>query len=466
MGDFKKNVVSYFRKFLIDNTRIDAIVSLSDQKTFEKVNISNDDIFILNEIMDYLSNYNNDNLVNDFNLFMNNLDCRYVLEFYVYFLYLFVKFNSDNVVLNSNLKNNIVDLFYLLDVEVLFNSEKFRLHYSGFYLDEFDIDCELNQELVLFIDKHVSKGNYNELETTIIIYYWLCKIFEYDSRYVVYNDLKRTSDIEKIDFNNNKVVCAHFSTIYYKFLKKYGIDCNLAGDRNHVFVNFRIGSMMLKADSTRCGYFDVDYTLSDLTSVKYDFLIDGLFLVEEYYTDFNYIKRNKKKLNDTIKSVYKSLGISLDNRNKFNNLLRKYQINEFSKEDIITKEVIDRRISFLNSIFYKVCSEVEDVQMLTKLVRTIFADIEGDHTEEIILYKVINNEVKLTKLLVLYDWEMNPYYYFDVDGQYVNYEVDDIVSLIIDGGWLFKNQNSIDALYLADDKVDKLLLSLNVKDNI
>ena len=109
-------------------------------------------------------------------------------------------------------------------------------------------------------------------------------------------------------------------------------------------------------------------------------------------------------------------------------------------------------VDFLNSIYYLTNNTVEDVQMLTKLVVNLFSDILDERTEQITLYRVVNKQIVLTRLLVFYDENMKPYYYFYNNGKYENYEVDMIVKLTLENGWIFKHQMDIEALSLDDEQ--------------
>lgn len=423
----------------------------------DEFKIDQDEDIFLNKIINFISSYNGNDIVNSYFDFISNVEHKYPDDFYIYFLHLYSQYSSEDSRFNADFKLNMRNLFYLSGVEAIFNEEKFRVHFRPASLGNINDNDEIDQSISEYIDENIPKKVENDLEKAITIYYLLCKIFRYDPSYIVYRCLVCTNPYDKVTLENNNVVCIQFAIIFNKLLQKYGIDSCLVGNvSTHMYVNFRVGTMMLTADSSRYGEFSEDFNISDITATKYNFLIDGLFLVDSFYTDINYIRYNNEILNNAINKVYSNFGIELDLREKFNYLIKKYQDRELYI-DVVNKDDIDRRIDIINSLFYKVDGEVEWVQMLTKLVVSIFNDIEDERTEQITLYKYENNRLKLNRLLVVYDEEMRPFYYFFEGNKYVNYDVDTIVEKIVNGGWTFKNQVDIDALDIEEEKVLKLM---------
>ncbi len=426
-------------------------------KLIDDFEIDKDEMVILSKIINFISSYSDVNIVNDYFCFISTIEHKYPDDFYIYFLHLYSQYCSNYLVFDDNFRNNMNNLFYLSGVEALFNEEKFRAHFKPVYLGSINCDNDVDKSILDYVDSNLSKTCENDLEKAIIIYYLLCKIFNYDPSYIVYRCLVCTTPYDKVTLENNNVVCIQFAIIYNKLLQRYGIDSCLVGNVDtHMYVNFRVGTMMLTADSSRYGEFTEDFNISDLTATKYDFLIDGVFLVESYYTDINYLKYNNEILKETIKKVYNRFFVDVEIRKKFNFLIKKYQERELYI-DFVNKDDIDRRINIINSLFYKVDGEVEWVQMLTKLVVSIFNDIVDERTEQITLYKYEDRQLVLNRLLVVYDEEMKPFYYFFENNKFVNYDTDTVVEKIVDGNWIFKNQVDIDTLVVDDEKVLKLM---------
>ncbi len=458
-----KDVVStYFRKILyFDKHVIDRILSImfvTNTQEFSNVSIEIDDLVVINKIVDFLSSYEGDTVSNDYHEYMNTIEHRYANEFYIYFLALFNMLTDDKKrIFNLNFNKNLCDIFYGDEIEALFNKEKFRIHFGTPLLGDIDISKELDIKLVNYIESNIS-SDMSELEIAIKIYYLLCKNFVYDPAYSIYGNDSKFIDYSKVNLQNNRVVCVQFAIIYYKFLLKYGIDANLSGDYSrHMFVNFRIGTMMLTADATMFGEHTDEYTVSDITATKYDFMIEGLTLNGGRYLDFQTYRYNVEKLEKAIKKFYKENHLRVSLRGKFESLIHKFQEREMKLcENGINKLEFDRRLEFVNSIFYRTGNTVEDMQMITKLIKNIFIEIEADRTELITLYKRKGSTYDLTRLLVLYDEDRLPYYYFLVDGNYVNYDLDTIINMLLDNGWNFRNPTDVDAL----DNEDERLLAL------
>lgn len=450
----KESIISFDSTII---SRVLNMIFIKYPNLIEDFEIDQDEELFLNKIIDFISSYNGNDIVNSYFDFIFEIEHKYTDDFYIYFLHLYSQYSSETSKFDANFKTNIKNLFYLSGIESLFNEEKFRAHFRPAFLGSINDNNEIDQSISRYIDENLPKNVEDDLEKAITIYYLLCKIFRYDPSYIVYRCLVCTNQYDKVTLENNNVVCIQFAIIFNKLLQKYGIESCLVGNvSTHMYVNFRVGTMMLTADSSRYGEFNEDFNISDITATKYNFLIDGLFLADSFYADINYIRYNNEILNNMINKVYSNFGIELDLRKKFNYLIKKYQDRELYK-DIVNKEDIDRRIEIINSLFYKVDGEVEWVQMLTKLVVSIFKDIEDERTEQITLYKYENNRLKLNRLLVVYDEDMKPFYYFFENNKFVNYDVDIIVEKIVNGGWTFKNQVDIDALDIEEDRVLKLM---------
>lgn len=458
--NIKKLVASKGNDVSFDSTIISRVLNMMFVRypnLIGEFQIDQDEVISLNKIISFISSYNGDDIVNSYFHFVSTVEHKYPDDFYIYFLHLYSQYNPEELRFDSNFRINMKNLFYLSGVESLFNEDKFRAHFRPAFLGDINDSNEIDQSIVKYIDENLPKTCENDLEKAITIYYLLCKAFNYDPSYIVYRCLVCTNPYDKVTLENNNVVCIQFAIIFNKLLQKYGIDSCLVGNvSTHMYVNFRVGTMMLTADSSRYGEFTEDFNISDITATKYNFLIDGLFLVESSYNDINYLQYNNKILNDTIRKVYKEYGIDTNIREKFNCLIKKYQDRELYI-DSVDEEDIDRRIEIINSLFYKVDGDVEWVQMLTKLVVSIFNDIVDERTEQITLYKYENNRLKLNRLLVVYDEEMKPFYYSFEGNKFVNYDVDTIVEKIVNGGWIFKNQVDIDALDIEEEKVLQLM---------
>ena len=142
---------------------------------------------------------------------------------------------------------------------------------------------------------------------------------------------------------------------------------------------------------------------------------------------------------------------------RLNEYIFKVQGREFDISKTVDKEQIDTRIEYLNNLPLIINGTVEETQFHNMMVLGVFFDIAEERLENVSFYKIENGKVILNKMVVVYDSCMQPYYYFFRNGKLVNYDVDTIVDIILDEGWLFKYKTDIDALYLDDDRIYKLM---------
>ena len=143
---------------------------------------------------------------------------------------------------------------------------------------------------------------------------------------------------------DNDVVCMQFSVIFYKLLKLFGINASLEGDmESHFYVIYNIGSMVIKADGTRYGYYDEDADvlgLSDLANVKFGFRIKSLELYRPFYKKDNkkYWNFNNKKLEAIIDSVYSKLAYIQEMDTKFDDFIDFMLNKQLKKKEIRLKK--------------------------------------------------------------------------------------------------------------------------------
>ena len=124
----------------------------------------------------------------------------------------------------------------------------------------------------------------------------------------------------------------------------------------------------------------------------------------------------------------------------------------------VNKEAFDFRISLLNKHFKIVEDNVENTQFYNYLLYSFFYDIADERMESVSLYRNNSGMIELSKLLVLYDEDLNPYYYLYTNGKLVNYDVDTVIEIILNDGWCFKELVNIDCLgNLDDDTIKKLM---------
>lgn len=449
------------RLFLFSEELINKILNgiyIKDQVLRDSVVVTNNDITLINLMINYLSIYEGNKLSEDFyNRFMSLCNDKDI-KFYIYFIFLYMKWTRDSNLFTDRFINNINDVFYSNDIESYFNSEKYRLHYSSSKYDNLGLDKDLSLDLVNYVKNNLPSSLVTNIEKAIGIYILLSKLFTYSPLYTVNEELEETTPFNEVNLEKRDVVCVQFSVIYHKLLSMYGIESNLGGDADtHMYVNLNFGNMMIRADATRYGIYEDKFNLSDMTNLKYDFLIEGFYILSRVYTDPYCSSNCNDRLNEIIINVYKKMNLPLDRKRKLNAYINRIQNKEFGIGKKVYKEDIDRRIEYLNVLPLIKDGKVEDTQFYNMLVLGIFFDIAEYRVENVSFYKKEDGKVILTKMLIVQDDNGKYFYYFFRNGKLVNYDVDTIVDIIINEGWMFKYQVQVEALNLDEERTLKLL---------
>ena len=410
------------------------------------------EISLMNLMFIFLNKYKGNNITKDFYSSFKDNEKEYSYDFYIYFIYTYYQLFKDSYSFSKEFITNIRDLYYLDEIEVAFNPDKFKMHYGTAYTDTLSLKEEIDPSIVKYINDNLPNTLKSDLEKAIGIYVLLSRVLRYAPIYTITENIYDTNPYFDVTSEDNEVVCVQFSILYHKLLNLYGIENNLDGNVNyHMYVNLNFGSMMIRADATRYGYYSDQLELSDLTNTKYDFMIEGFYLVENEYFDSTYVDFGKERLEQIICSVYEKMGLNIDTKKKLNQFIDKYQRVEFMKDRIVDKSVFDERIAMLNEMFIFHEQTTENTQFFNWMITSVFYDIAELRVENISLYRKSDKGIELSKLLVLYEEDETPYYYLYSNGKLVNYDVDTVIDLILRDGWCFKHQTDIDALRIEDD---------------
>ena len=436
------------------NNKILDMMFVSSEEERKEHYVSYDDISLMNLMFIFLNEYNGTDIVKDFYKKFRNHEKKYSCDFYIYFIFNYYQLFKNNYSFSRELVTNLFDLYYLDEVEVAFNSDKFKMHYGNADTETLSTKEDVNPDIVNYIKKNLPNTLKSDLEKAIGIYILLAQALRYAPIYTLTEEIYDTNPYFDVTLDNNEVVCVHFSIIYHKLLDMYGIENNLAGHVDyHMYVNLNFGSMMIRADATRYGYYNDQLELSDLTNTKYGFMIEGFYIYDRKYFDSNYIDYDNVKLHNAILEVYKKMKLKTDVKSKIIEFINKYQKVEFTKIREVNKSVFDERIEMLNGMFKFHEQTTENTQFFNWMIHSVFYDIAETRAENISLYRKTDNGIELSKLLVLYEEDNTPYYYLYSDGKIVNYDVDTVIDVILRDGWCFKHQTDIDALRIEDDEL-------------
>lgn len=326
-------------------------------------------------------------------------------------------------------------------------------------MKDIDMSFNVHSDLVSYVYENLPDTLDTNLERAIGIYTLVCNVLKYDPDYVVYGDFDRTEEFQNVTRSNNNVVCYTVSTILYKLMNLYGVRAVLHGDLDgHMYVSLETDGMIIMFDPTRSGYFSFGYNMSDLTNVKYGLMPDGISAMP-YGAEISKIEEVKIKLRNSIKNVYKKMGLSTDGTYKFNKALDKIYSSEQEREVIYDEEGIVRNVAYVDSFEFLEDSDVENAQLLNKILSSIFKDIWDERVENITLFSDVSGKVRLNKLVVIYDEYMRPFYYLLRNGKLVRYDVDSLYNVLVEEGWYFRFPTDIDALGdLEMEKVNKLYI--------
>ena len=418
--------------------------------------IGYDEISLMNLMFIFLNKYTGSNIVKDFYSTFRDKEMDYSFDFYIYFIYNYYQIYKDNKDFSFSREfiTNISDLYYLEEVEVEFNPDKFKMHYESAYTGSLITDKDVHPSLIEYVKNNLPRELQSDLERAIGIYILLSKALRYSPIYTVTKDIYDTNPYFDVTLENNEVVCVQFAMIYHKLLELYGIEANLGGNCNsHMCVNLSFGSMMIKADATRYGYYSDQLELSDLTNTKYDFMIEGFYIEDSKYFDKKYVYYGRERLHQIILDVYKKMGLNTDTKYKMNEFIDKYQMVEFAKPRIVDKNVFNERVEMLNGMFIFREDTIENTQFFNWMITSVFYDIAELRSENISLYRKTEKGIDLSKLVVLYEEDGTPYYYLYTDGKLINYDVDTVIEIILRDGWCFKHQTDIEALKIQDDEL-------------
>ncbi len=457
-----KNNPYYEQIMFLDDNLCDHILNvmfIAKDDDRKKYRVGYDEISLMNVMFRYLREYEGLNISKDFYDRFNSIEKQYPIEFYIHFIYTYYNLFKLKYKFDRCFLTNILDLYCLNDIEAIYNPDKFMMHYGIAYTDTLSLEEDVHPSLINYIDNNLPKDLENDLEKAIAIYILLFTVLRYAPIYTLTENYYDTTPYFEVTLDNNEVVCVQSAIILNKLFKKYGISNNLAGDINtHMYVNMSYGTMMIRFDPTRYGYFSEQLELSDITNLKYGFDITGIYIKEKNYVNIEYINYSKTRLSHAISSVYAKMGIKRGAKAKLSEFLDKFQKKEFIDGVIPDKKVFDSRIEEFNGIYVYSGDNEENVQYFNFLIYNMFADISGDKCENISLYKIVDGKIILNNLLVLYEDDRTQHFYILRDGKLVNYSVDDIVTILINEDWSFKHIMDVEALGIEDDTLIKRLI--------
>ena len=316
----------------------------------------------------------------------------------------------DTLSKNNNILKQLSEQF---DKENIQNFEKQQKNTNTILTDDNE-SYHLSKE---FINQIIQKipAEYNKLEKTLYVYYFLCYIFTYDNYYYSNDKIEKNmmrKNMFSINEKDNEVVCYQFASAFKDVLNTLEIKTsNLIYNGKEKFYNTHqslkiyVDEMLLDADSTRRGA-DAD----DLSFVKIGKIGNGIRC--EMF-DSNLQERFHQAKNKVSKEIKEELNLGYyqeieDDLRAFENIYGNKYVN-YLKDKSKKFSLIFYEISRLN------LSRVDSLALYSNLYDTLFSPEEKEH----IKYKVNTTDL---------DWSINinigsNYIYYNFDTKQIDYNI-------------------------------------------
>lgn len=287
--------------------------------------------------------------------------------------------NNKKYIYNEDIKNNVMYILSItVDYEVI---GKINIRKKPKYLEK----AHINPHFILDIIKCIP-SNFTDLEKAIYVYIQLCKTLTHDVNDIYRNSYtinhKNIKRLEKINIENNIIVCYEFVSIFAKILELFHIEYEIGGDkvygRGHTYLNMLYKDAIICFDATR-GIIDCDltraknsiqvcnalpvkanpYILDELSeSIKKVYNYFETFHKEYYYSECEYIKKNtlnkdleyQEKINMFFSKITKASLPPVDNV-KYINLLKKIIFEKNDVEISLVEDKFEKNKSKLIIIF-------------------------------------------------------------------------------------------------------------------
>lgn len=264
---------------------------------------------------------------------------------------------------------------YILNDNLLDNIKKLKLKYDVTAYSKHDFgnsdilkDCHINNEYKEKILREVNEFCTHDVDKALYLYLRLCDDFYYDSRVYAEEEKGPATDehknpayIEKLDDNNNAVVCYSFTALYAKILEELGIKYEIKSKdtlgniidaetyaNGHQFINVLTPPFNFSLDSTR-GVIE-----TDLYNVKMHNPPKGIQL----WSDSRLEREFKKRVKSAIEILYgKRLPKEEDKiHEEYDKLVAEYKILKKAGE-----LSIDERLEVLEN-FVSICNKFKGME--------------------------------------------------------------------------------------------------------
>lgn len=287
----------------------------------------------------------------------------------------------------------------------------------------------------------------SKLEQVIYIYIKLCKKLTYDDEYYAVNqevdptDRHRNLDnVSCINSKNNKVVCYEFNMIFAKFLdmlnlnfkSNYLNNYSEAYGKGHVFIEFRCGKFLVRADSV------TSILHGDLMQAKINLPLNGIVCLNTNNNTQEEFKNAYFNMYNLVINQENSLDNNNDNleMRDIDNLMFQYSFNLHNFKDVS----LEKRLSILiNKVNGKGLIGIDALSYLLMLSKNIFSEEERLNN---IKFNIIRNNnpldhdkyamasliISLNKDGFNGNKDENVYFYYNPNEELLSISLDDLES--------------------------------------
>ena len=285
---------------------------------------------------------------------------------------------------------------------------------------------KVDQKMLDYVSKFVYEDA-TTLENAISIYLCLGDVLRYNTYFCLNHDYNKTSMVRDINLENNEIICKSWAILYHRLLKCFGIKSKVSRNKAHYKVEIELDGVYYSVDATNYGGNSYFYSMSDITRIKCNLMIDG-FLVSGTVDplEINKFSSAVAELKKSIDRVYERQNRLVVSDDKYDNLRSKVSslVQKHSFEvGIGSDSDINYRIKLLNRFWglNLIDSNVEKVQLFNSFYKSLFEDLERFEyqSKAYNVFTYENGRVVIYKLLAI---EINGIYsYYLEDGKKFNY---------------------------------------------
>lgn len=301
------------------------------------------------------------------------------------------------------------------------------------------ISENIHPSIIEYISEALINFSGNKIELAIAIYIKLAELFWYSPKFAVDNDYDIIDSLFEITLENNDVICLHWGVIYSKLLDMYGIENELCGTDAHVMVKIMFDDFIIYTDVTKNGFEKGTYQLADLTNLKLNLKISGMYTLSS--------KKNEE-LDRIIDKVYFKLGMKYSSTEKIDRLFHRFRTYadkriKRNKEQgfIVDANEIYARIRFINH-FYNLninMHKVERLQIFSKYYREVFDDFPFEQCRSILL-KEEAIEPKILRMLVISEDCGIIHFFLEEENGFIEYSKKELLEIFKKRDIGFKNE--------------------------